>query len=633
MDRRAFFTRTESSTKLQKKIRYSDNNKDFFGLNNLFGSLFSNDKTGIGTADDMAAYALNVINRTISTGLTENTAALTYEQISHLFKRTCFNASVTDIQGFVGSTAGQLVDMLFDETNNPYPTADLLNPLEINLEPGLLVKDLAYNTTGAFLAGGYYTPAIDKQRQPLVMQQWNDLIISCPIRIREKMVVFLSSWLVCNASNVGDARLYYGYLQLLRSFTTSTSIAASANNRAIPALNWKIKDLVKQLTINPAMLMYLNGDGSKAGAPNENYGRELQELFTIGKGVQTGAGDYTNYSENDVQTAARVLTGWTIDGYQDRNNGTPAGSPIQARFIPAQHDPGNKTFSGDYGNAVITGNTTDGTVEINAMVDLIFAQKATALNIASRLYRTFVYYSIDTGSNNNTMGVVSQLADLLYSSGYDMQVVLKLLLKSQHFYDPLNIGCIIKDPVTFVAGAFRNIAPTASAASYGSVITEAAQLQMALSNVSEVAGWKATYEAPNFHEWWISTVTVDLRTIFTNGKNDSNGGFVKQNFGGFMTIIKNKQLITDPTDPNVLIMGLARLFFPAGLTSDYPGPITQQQLVLLKGILLPGLPDFEWNAQIWTPAESGDATAAALRIAHLTDLLHYMFTMAEYSLC
>ncbi len=623
MDRRAFFTRTETSLSLRNKTKYSRKN-DFFGLNDLFSV-----SAPTPSPDNLAAYTLDKINRNLTTSLSENTAGLTFEQISHLFKRTCFNASVTDIQGYVGSTAGQLVDMLFDDANNPYPTADILNPQEIdpnpnlpssNAQPAPAVPNPAYNPTGTFLAGGYYTKKIDAQRINLVIGQWNDLIISCPIRIREKIVVFLSSYLVCQEGSVQDARLYYRYLWLLRSFTIGSG------------LNWNFKALIKKISIDPAMLIYLDGDSSTAKAPNENYGRELQELFTIGKGVQTSAGDYTNYSENDVRSAAEVLTGYTVDGYQNRNNGSPVGSPIQARFVAANHNISNKTFSGDYGSKVITANTTDGSLEISDMVDLIFSEKATALNIASRLYRTFVYYSIDAMPNNNTLGIVSQLADQLYSSGYDFQVVLKLLLKSQHFYDPLNIGCMIKDPVSFVAGAIRNIASTASAAS-GDVIAEASALQMSLGNPSEVAGWKATYESPNFFEWWISTVTVDLRTIFTNGKNDSEGGFVKGNYASFLNIIKNPQLISDPTNPDILVTGLGRLFFPSGLTNDYPGPITSQQLILLKGILLPGLPDFEWNAQIWTPAEKGDTAAGLLRQAHLIDLLHYMFTMAEYSLC
>lgn len=569
-----------------------------------------------GTPDLLAPYTLDKINRTFSSGLKEYSGRLSFEEVSHLFKRTCFNASAVDIQYYTGSTAGELVDMLFDEVDGLPIPADPVNPAEANADP----NSPAYNPNGAFVGGGAYSPALNTQRNSIVMNQWNNLIVSSPIRIREKMVVFLSSWLVVQSSGAKDARLFYGYLNLLRSFT------------AADGLKWKIIDLIKQLTINPAMLIYLNGDENTAASPNENFGRELQELFTIGKGVQIGAGDYTNYSEADVRAAAHLFTGWTVDGYQDRNNGMPAGSPIMARFVTANHDAADKSFSKDYGNATIRGSAIDGQAEIGPFIDLIFSQQATALSIASRIYRNFVYYSIDPLPNNNTMGIVQQLADQLFSSEYDMQATLKTLFKSEHFFDPLNIGCMIKDPVAFIAGAKRSIASSTTAAK-GDVIGSAGNLQMSLGQPPEVAGWKATYDAPTYDEWWINTITVDLRAIFTNGINDSGGGFVKAHYFEFLALINNASLISDPTDPNTLIMGLARIFFPAGLTTEYTGPISHDQLISLKGILLPGLPDFEWNAQIWTPAKQGDTAAQAQLQAHLINLLHYMFTMAEYTLC
>lgn len=577
---------------------------------------FFNSIKNTGTPDLLAPYTLDKINRTFTSGLKEYTGILSFEQVSHLFKRTCFNASAVDIQQYAGSTAAQLVDMLFDEVQGLPIPADPVNPAEVNSDP----TSLKYNPKGAFVSGGAYSEALNAQRNSIVMNQWNNLIVSGPIRIREKMVVLLSSWLVVHLSVVRDARLFYGYLNLLRSFTASEG------------LNWKITDLIKQLTVNPGMLIYLNGDESTAASPNENFGRELQELFTIGKGVQVGDGDYTNYSEADVRAAAHLFTGWTVDGYQDRNNGMPAGSPIRARFRALNHDGADKAFSRDYGNAVLKGSATDGMAEIGPFIDLIFKQKATALAIASRIYRSFVYYAIDPLPNNNTMDIVQQLADQLFLSGYDMQRTLKTLLKSEHFFDPLNIGCMIKDPVTFVAGAKRTIASSTTAAK-GDVIGSAGTLEMSLGQPPEVAGWKATYEAPTYDEWWINTITVDLRTIFTNGINDANGGFVKAHYAEFLALINTTSLISDPADPDTLIMGLARIFFPAGLTTAYTGPISSDQLSLLKGILLPGLPDFEWNAQIWTPAKEGDVAAQAQLQAHLTNLLHYMFTMAEYSLC
>src|SRR4030095_5436963 len=98
------------------------------------------------------------------------------------------------------------------------------------------------------------------------------------------------------------------------------------------------------------MLEYLNGNENNKNAPNENYARELLELFTIGKGIQAGPGDYTNYTEEDIKEIARALTGWIID-FQGLNGAGPIPPAI---FRPNRHDTGTKTLSHRFGNAVIT---------------------------------------------------------------------------------------------------------------------------------------------------------------------------------------------------------------------------------------------------------------------------------------
>ena len=92
-----------------------------------------------------------------------------------------------------------------------------------------------------------------------------------------------------------------------------------------------VRQLAKDITINPAMLRYLNGNASTAAAPNENYGRELLELFTVGKGPLIGAGNYTTYTEADVQAAAKVLTGWRDDA-----------TAVAGYFTASRHDPSTK---------------------------------------------------------------------------------------------------------------------------------------------------------------------------------------------------------------------------------------------------------------------------------------------------
>jgi len=622
MDRNTFFTRLEKASRKNRQRAYSSPVGDFFGISGLFNIASSPVPVPVLPADDLANWALALIKRPATSGLNPYSAALTEQQVSHLFKRTCYGAAFLTIKANAGSTADTLVNMLFQDYTQP---ADPVNMSADEIQTDALKPWL--NATGSFVNGGRYTAKLNGQRDAIVGNMWNDQIIGCGLHIREKIVVFLSSYLVVQNGAVQDARLFYRYLRLLRNF-------ASTNGTLPNSPAWNFKELIKQLTIEPAMLMYLNGDGSTAGAPNENYGRELQELFTIGKGPQTTTGDYTTYSEQDVQAAAHVLTGWTVQGFKDRqqDNTLYTNPPIAALFTPASHDNGTKKFSADYANTTVgPSSATDQTAgknEINALVEMIFAQEATAENIVSRLYRTFVYYYIDDKTNTN---IIKPLANLFRTSyNYDLSLVLKTLLKSEHFFDTLNVGCIIKDPVMFVAIAQHNFGFTT-----GDVIGAAGSMLMSLGNPSEVAGWKGTYQAPNYHEWWISTITVDARTLYTAGRNGVEGGFIKNNIPAIKALVEDSSLVSDPTDPNILITELARHFFPSELYNDagkpYPGPITAKELLLLKGILIPGQPDFEWNAQIYslrnTPA------VKPIYEAHLVDLLHYMFSMAEYYLC
>ena len=204
------------------------------------------------------------------------------------------------------------------------------------------------------------------------------------------------------------------------------------------------KALVKEVTLAPAMLRYLNGNTNTKANPNENYGRELQELFTIGKGPEIAAGNYTNYTEDDVKAAARVLTGWR----DLRDTRT-------AEFRATPHDTANKIFSSAYGGATITGRTgADGAKELDDLLDLIFAQAETARYICRKLYRHFVYYVIDDATEKN---VIAPMADLLRKGGWEIKPVVALLLKSAHFYDAANIGCYIKTPLDVVVGTFRTL--------------------------------------------------------------------------------------------------------------------------------------------------------------------------------
>jgi uncharacterized protein (DUF1800 family) len=172
-------------------------------------------------------------------------------------------------------------------------------------------------------------------------------------------------------------------------------------------------------------------------APDENYARELQELFTIGKNLSS------HYTEEDVKQAAKVLTGW-------RTNRTT----ITSFFDSPKHDTGNKTFSAFYNNTVITGKTgaNAGIDELNDLLNMIFQQQEVAKYIVRKIYRFFVYYIIDESVETN---VIVPLANVFRNNNYEIKPVIETLLKSEHFHDPLNSGCMIKAPIDHVIGLAR----------------------------------------------------------------------------------------------------------------------------------------------------------------------------------
>ncbi|MBK7408350.1 MAG: DUF1800 domain-containing protein [Saprospirales bacterium] len=385
--------------------------------------------------------------------------------------------------------------------------------------------------------------------------------------IREKMTIFWHNHFVVALAAVGDPKFIYHYINTLR--------AGALGN---------FRQLVKDITIDPAMLRYLNGSQNTKVAPNENYARELLELFTIGKGEQVGPGDYTNYTEQDVTEIAKVLTGWVDTGYLTNDPGTQVGSV----FLPNRHETANKTLSYRFNNTVIPNAGAD---EYKNLIDIIFQQDEVARFICRKLYRWFVYYVIDEVVETE---VIEPMAQVLIDNDYEVYPVLEALFKSEHFFDMLNVGPMIKNPVDFLMTSSKTLnleVPTTLANQYRAWLKMAEPLfalQMQIFNPPDVAGWKAYYPEPLFYRQWINSVTLPFRMVITDALST-----VGYPIGGGVTLkIDVLAVVTtfnDPTDPNHLIEEFSKILFPQ--------PITENQQTYLKEILIPGLPDFEWTVE------------------------------------
>ena len=282
------------------------------------------------------------------------------------------------------------------------------------------------------------------------------------------------------------------------------------------------RDLVKKMTIDPAMLIFLNGNENTAKAPNENFARELFELFTIGKGDQVSPGDYSNYTETDIREAARVLTGWIINFphlVENDQSMIELSTDALIHFNTNTHDAGDKHFSARFNKQIISNS---GPGEYLALIDMIFSQPECARFICRKLYRWFVYYDISGEVEDR---IIEPLATLLVDNDYEINPVLTVLLKSEHFFESMHFGGMIKNPYDFLATMMKPFQvqknepddPYLKFLFYLDIYHLAVGQQMAYFTPPSVAGWKAYYQAPLFYRTWINASTLNLRMAITRG--------------------------------------------------------------------------------------------------------------------
>ncbi|WP_460503073.1 DUF1800 domain-containing protein, partial [Hymenobacter agri] len=511
-----------------------------------------------------------------------------YAQAAHLLRRSLFGPTRTEILAAAGSNLTAVLNTLLTPAATPAPpvnvsTTDTSVPI------------------GQTWTGQAFDQNFEGVRRASLRDWWLGQQLNQTTSLTEKMTLFWHNHFVIEFGDINDARMGYEYCRLLRQHALGN-----------------VKQLAKDVTVTPAMLRYLNGNQSVVGAPNENYGRELLELFTVGKGPLIGPGNYTNYTEADVQAAARVLTGW-------RDQAT---APVGSYFTASRHDTTTKVFSSAFGNASIAPN---GAAEYQDLINLIFQQTETARFLVRKLYRWFVYYLIDTQVETD---IIQPLATILINNSFNITLVLRALLGSQHFFDALNMGCLIKSPLDFTVGLLRKmevVFPTATAnltaqyAHWDYINSLAYVQQQTLGDPPNVAGWAAYYQTPQFHELWINAVTLPRRNQVTDlyiGTGSTRGG-VKAVIDP-VALAQSFPAAT-ASDCNLLIAEFVQLMVPIALTVN--------QVAFLKAALLPGLPDFEWTVEwqafLAAPTNTAKRTAVATK---LQAMLRALMGLAEYHL-
>jgi len=502
-----------------------------------------------------------------------------------------------DLLYFTGKTLAQTVDELINPSA-PLPAPPVKAYTNDNIAAGDADLNIAIGQTwvDTHTADG----TAQSRRRASLKAWWLGLQVNQDRSIREKMVLFWHNHFSTETNDVSNARYYYRHVNLFRTYALGN-----------------FKTLVREVTMDPAMLVYLNGQLNTKAAPDENYSRELQELFTLGKE------NNPNYTEDDVKTAARVLTGWRNDAVNNTSY-----------FDLNRHDTANKAFSSFFNNTNIVGrNTADaGILELDDLLNMIFSKKAEVSNfLVKKLYRWFVYYEITPAVE---ISVINPLAKLLVDSNWDVKPVLRDLLMSQHFFDSSNRACYIKSPIDLSVGLIREynvVIPDAVA----DVVSQynhwnnfrnlASNMQQNLGDPPDVSGWKAYYQAPGFYEIWINSDTYPKRNQFTDQM--VGNGYTFNSKRAVVDAVGYARTLTAPHDPNALISEIVQLIYSVPLSQS-----TRDQLK--KDILLSGQTSDHYWTDAWTAYMAAPTNTALFNVVNdrLKALLKYLMNLPEYHL-
>jgi len=283
---------------------------------------------------------------------------------------------------------------------------------------------------------------------------WINEMVDSKAQLREKMAFFWHGHFACRNLNIFFQQ---GLLDVIRRNALGS-----------------FRDLLHEVSASAAMLNFLNNNQNKKDHPNENFAREVMELFTMGRG---------NYTEEDIKEGARAFTGW--------------GANISGEFVfrKMQHDYESKTFLGKTG-------ALDG----DEVLDILLAQRQTAWFITKKIYRFFVNDQPDTEH-------IGWLADRFYKNNYSISGLMEDIFTSDRFYDERNIGSKIKSPVELITGIQR-------------MLPMKLQNEQALLLIQRVLG-QILFYPPNVAGWpggksWIDSSTLMMRMRFPQLINDED---------------------------------------------------------------------------------------------------------------
>jgi uncharacterized protein (DUF1800 family) len=386
-----------------------------------------------------SAAAAIALSFAVSLPASSASGVLGFDDARHLLNRTGFAASPAEIEAFASLTRAQAVERLLASTRKESATP----PPEWTSEPFQSLRRIRDMTPEERMA-----LQRDRREKALELKAWwIEEMRTTSSPLVEKMTLFWHNHFVSGEQKVRSPHLMYRQNQLLR--------AHALGNFAT---------LLHAAARDPAMVIYLDSASNRKAQPNENFAREVMELFTLGEG---------HYTERDVKEAARAFTGWSLD---------PEAGEFMFRRL--QHDDGVKTVLG-----------RDGNLRGEDVLDILLAHPRTAEHVVEKLWREFV-------SPSPEPAVVKRVARAYRESGYDTKVALRALLTSDAFYAPENRAALVKSPVELVVGTLRQFRfATGDMLPFAFAVAQLGQNLFAPPNVK---GWPGG-------EAWINTTTLLAR--------------------------------------------------------------------------------------------------------------------------
>lgn len=374
-----------------------------------------------------------------------------YEKAAHLLSRAGFGGTPAQIEYLVKLGRDGAVDLLVDfdkvkRNDVPYPAGDDLPPLA---KAGAFLNLTAEQRMDVFNV----FRRIDQGHMQGMREWWFRRMVSTNRPFEEKMTLFWHGHFTSGFSDVKNWRMLYDQNELLRTHCVG-----------------KFEPFLMAISTDSAMLEYLDNSSNQKSKPNENFARELMELFTMG--VNT-------YTETDIKEAARALTGWRV---------TKSGGA--GVFNSRQHDTSEKTFLGQKGD-----------FELKDIIHIIMQRPETSRYLARKLWEFYAY-------KNPEPAAIEGLAQKLRDSDFDIRESVRAMLKCDAFYSQTALHAQIKSPVELIVGAYRQLEIPPNNAK-------------TMTNFSQQMG-QTLFDPPNVKGWdggrmWINTSTLFIRNNFGTG--------------------------------------------------------------------------------------------------------------------